>query len=383
MATGADMRGPGVVWRGPLTDPSGYAAGGRAFVRGLHELGVPLRIEPQMWNPRQALTREDRALLGGLLDAGLPRVDARVEHTFPPLADLDTPAPLRVIRTMFETDRIPESWVAPCNRADEVWVPTEHNAEAFAAAGVDPHRLVIVPEPFELDRLHRDAPPLALPGAHGTVFLAAFDFSLRKGWDVLIDAWCATFSAHDDVTLVLKVWSTTAGMGPSAIHAAIGARITALGHDPARVPDIVVVDDLLSPEAMAGLYAACHVYVAPTRGEGWGRPILEAMAMGRPAIATAWSGPAAFVDPTVGWPIGFEVVPVPPEALAEVPSYAGHEWAEPDAEDLGDALHDAHRSADARRTRGAAAAHRAACFDHRRVAAAALERLALGAGAPR
>lgn len=110
---------------------------------------------------------------------------------------------------------------------------------------------------------------------------------------------------------------------------------------------------------------------------------MEAMAMGRPAIATAWSGPAAFVDPTVGWPIGFEVVPVPPEALAEVPAYAGHEWAEPDAEDLGDALHDAHRSADARRTRGAAAADRAACFDHRRVAAAALERVALGAGAPR
>lgn len=365
----------GILWRGPLTDPSGYAAGGRAFVRGLSELGAALRVEPQAWNRRTGMSPEDRTLLGRLLEADLPQIDARVEHTFPPFADLDTPAPRRVLRTMFETDRIPASWVGPCNRADEVWVPTEHNREAFAEAGVDPERLVVIPEPFELDRLDRAAAPLALPGAHGTVFLAAFDFSLRKGWDLLLDAWCSTFSPYDDVTLVLKVWSTTRGMSAATIHEAIGARIAALGHDPARVPDIVVVDDLLGAEAMAGLYAACHVYVAPTRGEGWGRPIMEAMAMGRPAIATAWSGPAAFVDPSVGWPLGFEMVPVPAEAVTEVAVYAGHEWAEPDVEDLRDAFSDAHRSPDARRTRGAAAAHRAGHFDHRRVAAMALERL--------
>src|SRR5690606_32749066 len=48
----------GVLWRGPLTDPSGYAAGGRAFVRGLAELGAAVRAEPQAWNPRAALSRE-------------------------------------------------------------------------------------------------------------------------------------------------------------------------------------------------------------------------------------------------------------------------------------------------------------------------------------
>ncbi|MGE3140636.1 MAG: hypothetical protein AB7O53_14350, partial [Thermoleophilia bacterium] len=171
----------GVLWRGPLTDPSGYAAGGRAFVRGLSELGAAVRAEPQQWSPRSALSAEDRQVLGGLIGAGLPRLDARVEHTFPPFADLATPAPLRVLRTMFETDRIPDPWVEACNRADEVWVPTVHNRDAFAGAGVDAGLLHIVPEPFELDRLHHDAPPLDLPDAHGTVFLAAFDFSLRKG----------------------------------------------------------------------------------------------------------------------------------------------------------------------------------------------------------
>lgn len=373
---------PGVLWRGPLTDPSGYAAGGRAFVRGLSELGAAVGIEPQGWSPRVALSPEDRQVLGGLIGAPLERIDARVEHTFPPYADLATPAPLRVLRTMFETDRIPTAWVEPCNRADEVWVPTEHNREAFAAAGVDPGLLHVVPEPFELDRLHRDAAPLDLPGAHGTVFLAAFDFSLRKGWDVLLAAWCDAFRADDDVTLVLKVWSTTAGMDATAIHAAIGARIVALGFDPARIPDVVLVDDLLEPAAMAGLYRACDVYVAPTRGEGWGRPIMEAMAMGRPAIATGWSGPAEFVDATVGWTVPYRLVDVPATAVAEVPVYAGHRWAEPDRESLAAALADAHRDPAGRAARGEAAALRAERHGHLRVAATALTRLAAAAGVP-
>ncbi len=112
------------------------------------------------------------------------------------------------------------------------------------------------------------------------------------------------------------------------------------------------------------------------RGEGWGRPVLEAMALGLPAIATAWSGPAAFVDEAVGWPLGFRVVPVPPEAVAEVPAYAGHRWAEPDVGDLTRALRDAHERPAARRARGAAAGERAGAFDPRRVAALALARLA-------
>ncbi len=376
-----DPGAPGVLWRGPLTDPSGYAAGGRAFVRGLSELGAAVRIEPQAWSHRTALAPADRALLGGLLGTDMERVDARVEHTFPPYADLGRPAPLRVLRTMFETDRIPRDWVAHCNRADEVWVPTEHNRAAFLAAGVEDERLVVIPEPFELDRLHRDAPPLDIPGAHGTVFLAAFDFSLRKGWDVLLEAWCTAFAGHDDVTLALKVWSTTRGMDSGGMHRAIAGHIVALGLDPGRVPDIVIIDELLDPEAMAGLYAACDVYVSPTRGEGWGRPVLEAMAMGRPAIATAWSGPAAFVDAATGWPLSFRLAPVPDEAVAEVAAYAGHLWAEPDVDDLRSALRDAHRHAGERARRGSAARARAEEFDHLRVAARALARLRVAAPA--
>ena len=223
-----------IVWRGPVTDPSGYAAGGRAFLRGLSEEGARVRLEPHLWNDREAVTRAERRRLVEMCEVEMPDVEASVQHTFGLHFDPYAPGRVRVGRTMFETDRIPEDWVARCNQMDEVWVPTEHNRAAFAASGVDPGRLAVVPEPFELDRLDRDAAPLAIPDAHGTIFLAAFDWTLRKGWDVLVAAWAEAFAPGDDVTLVLKVWSTTRGVGTPEIQAdiidALAARIKAAGH---------------------------------------------------------------------------------------------------------------------------------------------------------
>ena len=49
-------------------------------------------------------------------------------------------------RTMFETDRLPEGFVPRCNAMNEVWVPSEFSRGVFAASGVDPRKLRVVPE---------------------------------------------------------------------------------------------------------------------------------------------------------------------------------------------------------------------------------------------
>ena len=48
--------------------------------------------------------------------------------------------------------------------------------------------------------------------------------------------------------------------------------------------------------------------VVPTRGEGWGRPQMEAMSMGLPVISTNWSGLTAFLNDKTGYPIPIEKV---------------------------------------------------------------------------
>ena len=59
----------------------------------------------------------------------------------------------------------------------------------------------------------------------------------------------------------------------------------------------------------------CRLLLLPTslprpapccRGEGWGLPVVEAMAMALPVIVTNWSGPTAYLDDTVGYPLRVE-----------------------------------------------------------------------------
>ncbi|MFN8121951.1 MAG: glycosyltransferase [Thermoleophilia bacterium] len=364
-----------VVWRGPLTDPSGFASQGRAFVRGLAECGAELRVEHLVWHWREAVTPLERERLADLIAAPAVPADAHIQHTLARLFDPYSSGRVRVGRTAWEVDRVPADWAARAAQMDELWVPCAHNALAFERSGLEPDRLWVLPEPLELDRFRPGAAPaLQVPGAHGTVFLASLDWSLRKGWDVLVDAWLEAFAPGDDVTLVLKAFSSR-GLTAADIQDRLVAHIRAGGGDPARMADVVLLDELLDGRALAGLYAACDVYVAPSRGEGFCRPVAEAMAAGRPVIATAHSGPADFVDDAVGWPLPWTEVPVGDAAREESLWPDGARWAEPDRDALVAALRAAHADAGARRARGEAALAAAQRFDHVRIARLALERL--------
>ena len=74
----------------------------------------------------------------------------------------------------------------------------------------------------------------------------------------------------------------------------------------------------MSAEQYSGLYCSADVYVMPTRGEGWGMPIAEAMAMGKAVIVTNWSGPADFVNDEVGYLLNYTLSTVGAWAMAWV-----------------------------------------------------------------
>ena len=89
-----------------------------------------------------------------------------------------------------------------------------------------------------------------------------------------------------------------------------------------QLPPVVLLDEAVPQAELPSLYRAVDAFVLPTRGEGWGRPVVEAMAMGLPAIATNWSGITAFLSPQTGYPL--------PYKLVKAPTAANHFWAEPD-----------------------------------------------------
>ncbi len=79
---------------------------------------------------------------------------------------------------------------------------------------------------------------------------------------------------------------------------------------------------------MPKLYKSVDCLVAPSRGEGWGRPQHEAMMMGLPVISTNWSGNTEFMNQDVAYLLDYELT-VARSLEPEFRHYEGHTWANP------------------------------------------------------
>jgi glycosyltransferase involved in cell wall biosynthesis len=370
---------PQVVWSAPIFDPSGYADEARQFVLGLHTFGVPVRLAPIAWNAAKAeLPTGDVETLHRLSELTLDTAKGPVvgvSHIFPPHFQRMPGAAYHVGRTMFETDRIPPNWVTACNQMDEVWVPSDFNIETFAASGVAREKLVKIPGGIDPRPFRLDATPMTLGGRRGFNFLSVFDWTLRKGWDVLLRAFVEEFPPDEDVALFLKVWSSSQlPLARLCEQAENALRATGLAqHLP---PNVILLESNLPTRQLPALYGAADAYVLPTRGEGWGRPFMEAMLMGLPVIATRWSGHLEFMNDETAFLIDCEVVPVEEAACREVPYFRGHRWAEPSIAHLRRLMRQVAADPEAARATGLAArAHVLGNYTRHHVAGRVAERL--------
>src|SRR5262249_54474337 len=116
---------------------------------------------------------------------------------------------------------------------------------------------------------------------------------------------------------------------------------------------VLSVNDPIPAYQFGCLYRSADCLVLASRGEGWGMPILEAMACGLPVIATHWSAPCDFLNATNGYPLQVErLVP----AKAKCPYYEGFRWAEPSYDHLRHLLRHVADHRDEARTKGLRAA---------------------------
>ncbi len=175
---------------------------------------------------------------------------------------------------------LPPAWVEKINREFvQYWAHSAWIAEQARVAGIAPDRIRIVPHGIDPLVYRADGPRLELATKKGFRFLFVGGVSLRKGTDVLLEAYQRAFTAADDVCLVLKDHSDD--LFYREHHAR--DRIKELQADP-LAPEILHLDQFLPEPELAALYRACDVAVFPYRAEGFCMPILEAMACGVPAI---------------------------------------------------------------------------------------------------
>ena len=324
-----------LLWHGPFREPTGYADEGRAFLLSLERSGYTIAAREAPWLgadpglPASHTAAIDRACARPVPEGELVLVSHLVPRPGQPLSERGP----TVARTMFETDRIPPLFLARLMEVDEVWVPCDFNLDTFRRGGLPGSKLHVLPETIDFELYDPAATePLDIPGTRGFTFLSNFDFTDRKGCDILLAAWADAFDPDDDVCLVLKCLSLNDGARPLADRVAelVGPRPTA---------PVVLVDRLMGAAEMPSLYAAADAYVMASRGEGWGRPYMEAMAMGLPTIGSRWSGNLMFMHDANSWLVDGAVVDVAEGAQSHAAAlYRGHRWFEPDREALAAAL---------------------------------------------
>ena len=235
---------------------------------------------------------------------------------------------------MFETDRIPTEWVEKCNEMDEIWVPSDFNVATFHNSGVVKEKLVKIPESIDLNIYNDQNSKLYdLKNIKGFKFLSVFDWNLRKGWDVLIRAFSEEFLGNKNVYLILKIWSSY-GKSIKEIKNDLKKYLRKKNLSEKIFSQVIFYKKNLSIVDLPKLYNSVDAFVLPTRGEGWGRPMMEAMAMEVPTIATKWSGQLEFMNDDNSFLIDYKLVDIPPEACKETPAFKGHKWAEPSVEHL-------------------------------------------------
>lgn len=355
-----------VVMYGPALDPSGYAHDFRNLLLGLAAGGADISLNHQSWNHRFGLVNVADAAWAVELMAPEPpkRPHIAIEN---PLVPPSEPAPgaLRTVRIFWETDRLSAEKAAHCSVCDQVWVASSCNAEAARRAGVPDGKIRVVPVALDVERYGLHVDPLAWRDPELFTFLACFDLSLRKGWDLLLRAFLQEFTPEDSVRLVLNVHSS-GGADRASLRDFIEQWARRWGEEHWLAPDgrwrrgspVLCLDEDIHEDDMPRFFRSGDAFVMPSRGEGWGIPAMQAMASAVPVIATAWGGQSDYLDDDVGWPLAYRMHPVNADACREVPTFAGQMWAEPDFENLCQTLRRVRQSPEEARRRAEAGLRR-------------------------
>ncbi|GEM_PF-162774 len=329
--------------------PVGYAMTARQIALGLDETGISVSYE-YLYGPGTVLPiSEVKTQNTGVYMLEMIKQRSSPGSSAPQLVYGQADAfdkvgeGYRIGYTMLETTGIPKDWVHGCNSVDEVWVPTEFNKWTFQRCGVKVPVRVMPLALIDTNYFNTRIKSERIEGVF--TFLSVFEWGERKSPEILLRAFNRAFRRTDPVVLICKYSNHDPGVDPDAI-------IRSLQLDPDGGRVVYSVNESVPYYQIAQLYRSADCFVLPTRGEGWGMPLLEAMACGVPVIASYWSAQQAFMDEDNSYPLQVSLVP----AEAKCPYYDGFKWALPDEDHLVNLLRRAFENQGEARAKGQQAA---------------------------
>jgi GT2 family glycosyltransferase len=313
-----------VNWHSLLNFPTGYANSSRELVLELDRQGVKINYR-YLFGEGTVFERPepDQSTSYMINVIRSRRVNTSGVHVFYGQGDgfRTNYGSYKIGYTMLEVDGLPREWVRRANKMDEVWTPSHFNAGTFRASGVD-RPVHVIPLGVNPAYFNLNIESYPVPGVF--TFLSTFEWGERKAPEVLLKAFNDEFRSDEQAVLVCKVYN----QDPSTN---IPRQVGRLGLKEGGGKVVFSINEMVAEHQLGALYRSADCFVLPSRGEGWGLPLLEAMACGIPVITTAWSAQTDFIHEGIAYPLSIEGL-VPAEA--KCPYYWGFKWAVPSYEHL-------------------------------------------------
>lgn len=248
-----------------------------------------------------------------------PKSEAAVSHQWPPV--WTRPQTRRwICMQAWEYGALPKSWVVPMKYgADEIWVYSSYNKENYVRSGIPESKIHVIPLGVDENVFHsRDADLLIK--APWFAFLFVGGTIDRKGIDQLLNAYLSEFTRKDNVCLIIK----DNGVKSFYQGQTLDHRIRELMAAP-DLPRMIYIDKPYSESELAELYRSSDCLVAPYRGEGFGLPMIEAMACGLPIIAPDKGPSQDFCTPESAYLVPSREIRLPGKHIGELATIE-HPW---------------------------------------------------------
>lgn len=321
---------PTLLFQGPVRSRSGYGDHTRDLIISLIDMDkFDIKISPTKW--------------GDCPETGLHGVSNRnkIESRYLPSNRLDKQPDVYVMCSVpnefqrygkfnigitagIETTISDASWIEGCNRMDLIIVPSQHSKNVFLQSVYDK---MDDRSKKKISELKIDKPiEVLFEGADLDIFKqlsdnhTSIDAELksikedfcflyvghwldgkighdRKDTGMLIKTFCTAFAgSNDQPALILKTSSATFSILDRRL---MYEKIQSIRGTIKDAPNIYLLHGDLTPDEMNGLYNYSKVkaHISFTKGEGFGRPLLEASISGKPVIVSAWSGQLDFLHP--------------------------------------------------------------------------------------
>jgi glycosyltransferase involved in cell wall biosynthesis len=335
------VRGDGVNLLGLFRYVSGLQQAALGVAESFAAVGVPLALRDiPTRNNRDGRRRDGFLALEPhpvtVLNAGL---DMPVPEAYR-LAGLH-PRPMvkRVAVWFWELEEVPAAWHDRGRDVDEVWAPTRFIADALRVLGkpVYPMLPAVKLPPFT----PRPKAYFGLAPERFT-FLFVFDMNSRlprKNPVALVRAFRQAFRPDEPVELAIKV------SPQGEFYADWWRELRTAAHD----AGVRLVDKNLSRDELLALMNATDGYASLHRSEGFGLTMAEAMLLGKPTVATGYSGNLDFMTPENSYLVDYTRAVIEDDT----PPYPkGCVWAEPSVAHAAELLRRVYDRPDEARAKG-------------------------------